>query len=159
MHIIWYVQHCVILWPRGVTKPYQLVISSLNHCSCCRIGHDNKGGFAGWFLDKVIIDVPSLGQKAVFPCGRWLDKGKDDGQLERELFPGVDTEEAYSPCKEITSCRPIYYPTCVTSPIVKPYYVTSLHSSSHSRLLRHANQHDMTKCHAGSLVTKSHCVE
>ena len=67
--------------------------------SRCRIGHDNKGGFAGWFLDKVIMDAPSLGQRVVFPCGRWLDKDKDDGQLERELFPGVDTEEAYVPCE------------------------------------------------------------
>lgn len=62
-----------------------------------RIGHDNKGGFAGWFLDKVMIDVPSLGQRSVFPCGRWLDKNKDDGQLERELLPGTDTEETYTP--------------------------------------------------------------
>lgn len=69
--------------------------------SRCRIGHDNKGGFAGWFLDKVIVDAPSLGQQVVFPCGRWLDKDKDDGQLERELFPGVDTEKAYVPCKGI----------------------------------------------------------
>ena len=69
--------------------------------SRCRIGHDNKGGFAGWFLDKVIVNAPSLGQQVVFPCGRWLDKDKDDGQLERELFPGVDTEKAYVPCKGI----------------------------------------------------------
>ena len=72
--------------------------------SCCRIGHDNKGGFAGWFLDKVLVDAPSLGQRVVFPCGRWLDKDKDDGQLERELFPGLDTEEAYVPCKDIFPC-------------------------------------------------------
>lgn len=74
-----------------------LIMTSLT--PFCRIGHDNKGGFAGWFLDKVIIDVPSLGQRLVFPCGRWLDKRKDDGQLERELVPGVDAEESYTPCK------------------------------------------------------------
>ena len=56
------------------------------------------------------MDAPSLGQKVVFPCGRWLDKDKDDGQLERELLPGVDTEEAYSPCKGITLCRHIAFP-------------------------------------------------
>ena len=49
----------------------------------------------------MIVDAPSLGQRVVFPCGRWLDKDKDDGQLERELFPGVDTEEAYVPCKDV----------------------------------------------------------
>jgi len=62
-----------------------------------RIGHDNKGGFAGWFLDKVIINVPSLGQHAVFPCGRWLDKSKDDGKLERELSPAEDSTQVYKP--------------------------------------------------------------
>ena len=50
------------------------------------------------------MDAPSLGQRVVFPCGRWLDKDKDDGQLERELFPGVDTEEAYVPCKDSFPC-------------------------------------------------------
>lgn len=62
-----------------------------------RISHDNKGGFAGWYLDRVEINVPSLGQKAVFPCGRWLDKSKDDGQLERELFPVEETHQHYKP--------------------------------------------------------------
>jgi hypothetical protein len=62
-----------------------------------RIGHDNKGGFAGWFLDKVTIDVPSLGQNVVFPCGRWLDKAKDDGQLERELTIAGSTAQIYRP--------------------------------------------------------------
>ncbi|CAB4019689.1 lipoxygenase homology domain-containing 1-like, partial [Paramuricea clavata] len=62
-----------------------------------RIGHDNKGGFAGWFLDKVEIDSKSLGTRWVFPCGRWLDKGKDDGLLERELYPVEDAEQVYTP--------------------------------------------------------------
>ena len=79
------------------------ILTFQNNGLFCRIGHDNKGGFAGWFLDKVIVDAPSLGQRVVFPCGRWLDKGKDDGQLERELVPGVDTEEAYIPCKSLAS--------------------------------------------------------
>ena len=69
----------------------------------CRIGHDNKGGFAGWFLDKVHINVPSLGQKVTFPCGRWLDKDKDDRLLERELLPMQDSEQSYTPRKCETS--------------------------------------------------------
>ena len=68
-----------------------------------RIGHDNKGGFAGWFLDKVIINVPSLGQNVVFPCGRWLDKGKDDGKLERELSVAEDSAQVFRPRK----CTPL----------------------------------------------------
>ena len=52
-----------------------------------RIGHDNKGGFAGWMLDRVEIEAPSLDNKLYFPCGRWLDKDEDDGLIERELTP------------------------------------------------------------------------
>ena len=72
--------------------------------SFCRIGHDNKGGFAGWYLDNIIIDAPSLGKKWVFPAGRWLDKGKDDGKIETELFPSEDKEENYIPRKILPVC-------------------------------------------------------
>ena len=68
-------------------------------CFYCRIGHDNKGGFAGWYLDNVEIDAPSLGKKWVFPAGRWLDKGKDDGKTEVDLFPSEDREVQYVPRK------------------------------------------------------------
>ena len=63
-----------------------------------RIGHDNSGFGGAWFLDKVEIDCPSLGKRWVFPCKRWLAKNKDDGALERELYPEeLDTVE-YNPC-------------------------------------------------------------
>ncbi|XP_061603543.1 lipoxygenase homology domain-containing protein 1 [Phyllopteryx taeniolatus] len=63
-----------------------------------RIGHDNRGGgSAGWFLDWVEIDAPSLGQKLRFPCGRWLDKGEDDGAISRDLFPNGLQTEFYTP--------------------------------------------------------------
>eukprot|EP00794_Sanderia_malayensis_P016965 gene16965-18674_t len=62
-----------------------------------RIGHDNKGGFAGWHLDKVAINAPSLGQKWLFPVSRWLDKGKEDGKTEVEVFPSEEAEETYRP--------------------------------------------------------------
>lgn len=57
------------------------------------------GGSAGWFLDWVEIDAPSLGQKLRFPCGRWLDKGEDDGAVVRDLFPNSLQTELYTPCK------------------------------------------------------------
>ncbi len=57
------------------------------------IGHD--GGFfslssfnyqgtgfgAGWFLEKIIVKSESLGVEWYFLCGRWLDKGQDDGKV------------------------------------------------------------------------------
>lgn len=45
------------------------------------------------------IDAPSLGQKLRFPCGRWLDKGEDDGAIVRDLFPNPLQTELYTPCK------------------------------------------------------------
>ncbi|XP_056288043.1 lipoxygenase homology domain-containing protein 1-like isoform X2 [Pseudoliparis swirei] len=63
-----------------------------------RVGHDNcGGGSAGWFLDWVEIDAPSLGLKLHFPCGRWLDKGEDDGAIVRDLFPNSLQTELYTP--------------------------------------------------------------
>lgn len=59
----------------------------------------SKGGSSGWFLDWVEIDAPSLGQKLRFPCGRWLDKGEDDGAIVRDLFPNALQTELYTPCE------------------------------------------------------------
>ncbi|XP_050949579.1 lipoxygenase homology domain-containing protein 1 isoform X3 [Labeo rohita] len=62
-----------------------------------RIGHDNAGVSPGWFLDWVEIDAPSLGQLLRFPCGRWLDKGKDDGAIVRDLYPNELQTVLYTP--------------------------------------------------------------
>ena len=64
-----------------------------------RIGHDNAGGGGAWLLDRVEVDCPSLGKKWLFPCGRWLAKDEDDGQLERKLYPQEAATEDYAPCK------------------------------------------------------------
>jgi hypothetical protein len=69
------------------------------------VGHDGSGGGAAWYLDKVEIDCPSLGRRWLFPCGRWLGKGEDDGLLERELLPQEMATEEYIPCK---SCLNFY---------------------------------------------------
>ena len=54
-----------------------------------RVSHDNKGGYAGWFLDKV--EVEDLGDNHVyeFPCQRWLAVDEDDGALSRDLAVDV----------------------------------------------------------------------
>lgn len=57
-----------------------------------------SGGSPGWFLDWVEIDAPSLGQLLRFPCGRWLDKGEDDGAIVRDLYPNELQTELYTPC-------------------------------------------------------------
>ena len=52
-----------------------------------RIGHDDSKPGSGWFLDDVVVDIPSKGEKYTFSCHRWLDKNEDDGQIEIELEP------------------------------------------------------------------------
>ena len=61
-----------------------------------RIGHNNSGLSAGWFLDKVIVDDLETNRVYEFPCHRWLAKDEDDGQISRELLcVGVGTEGAF----------------------------------------------------------------
>ena len=50
-----------------------------------RIGHDNAGFFAGWFLEYVKVINTTNNKTYNFPCGRWLDTKEDDGQIVREI--------------------------------------------------------------------------
>merc|ERR1712110_777937 len=54
-----------------------------------RIGHDNSGFGAGWFLDQVLVDDLEMSAVYEFPCGRWLAQDEDDGQVWRELILNV----------------------------------------------------------------------
>ncbi|XP_033845859.1 lipoxygenase homology domain-containing protein 1-like [Periophthalmus magnuspinnatus] len=83
---------------RGMTDEFTVEAVDLGPLKKIRIGHDNcGGGSAGWFLDWVDIDAQSLGQKLRFPCGRWLDRGEDDGAIVRDLFPNPLQTETYTP--------------------------------------------------------------
>ncbi|XP_023264384.1 lipoxygenase homology domain-containing protein 1 [Seriola lalandi dorsalis] len=83
---------------RGMIDEFTVEAVDIGPLKKLRIGHDNcGGGSAGWFLDWVEIDAPSLGQKQRFPCGRWLDKGEDDGAIIRDLFPNPLQTEFYTP--------------------------------------------------------------
>uniref|UniRef100_A0A3Q3VVE1 PLAT domain-containing protein n=1 Tax=Mola mola TaxID=94237 RepID=A0A3Q3VVE1_MOLML len=81
---------------RGMTDEFTVEAVDIGPPKKLRIGHDNCGS-AGWFLDWVEIDAQSLGQKLRFPCGRWLDKGEDDGAIVRDLFPNLLQTEIYTP--------------------------------------------------------------
>lgn len=71
----------------------------LLHVCVCGGGCPFLSGVSpGWFLDWVEIDAPSLGQLLRFPCGRWLDKGKDDGAIVRDLYPNELQTVLYTPC-------------------------------------------------------------
>lgn len=51
-----------------------------------RMEHDNSGFRPGWFLEKVEILNQATSATSVFPCQRWLDKDKDDGQIVRDIL-------------------------------------------------------------------------
>eukprot|EP00795_Rhopilema_esculentum_P013094 gene13095-3880_t len=56
-----------------------------------RIGHDNKGLAAGWYLDKVVVE-DGEGKTYEFPCNRWLSKTEDDGKISRDLLLSGSSE-------------------------------------------------------------------
>ncbi|XP_059505870.1 lipoxygenase homology domain-containing protein 1 [Stegostoma tigrinum] len=82
---------------KGNTDEFTIEAVDIGPLKKIRIGHDNRGGCAGWFLDWVEIDAPSLGQILRFPCGRWLDKAEDDGYIVRDLFPADLQTKDYVP--------------------------------------------------------------
>ncbi|KAM7415994.1 hypothetical protein PAMA_018188 [Pampus argenteus] len=82
---------------QGMINEFTVEAVDLGDLEKLRIGHDNSGGSSGWFLDWVEIDAPSQGQRLRFPCGRWLDKGEDDGATVRDLYPAELQTEFYMP--------------------------------------------------------------
>uniref|UniRef100_A0A8C9S0Y2 Lipoxygenase homology PLAT domains 1 n=1 Tax=Scleropages formosus TaxID=113540 RepID=A0A8C9S0Y2_SCLFO len=81
---------------RGMIDEFTVEAVDLGTLKKLHIGHDDSGS-AGWFLDWVEIDAPSQGQKIHFPCGRWLDRGEDDGAIVRDLYPADLQTELYTP--------------------------------------------------------------
>ncbi|XP_016306772.1 lipoxygenase homology domain-containing protein 1-like [Sinocyclocheilus anshuiensis] len=81
----------------GLIDEFTIEAVDIRKLKRIRIGHDNAGASPGWFLDWVEIDAPSLGQLLLFPCGRWLDKGKDDGAIVRDLYPNELQTVLYTP--------------------------------------------------------------
>ncbi|XP_059150632.1 lipoxygenase homology domain-containing protein 1-like isoform X2 [Physella acuta] len=83
---------------RNQMDEFILELANIGELKKIKIGHDNAGGGGAWFLDKVLIDAPSLGRAWLFPCGRWLSDSDDDRMIERELFPQELATEEYKPC-------------------------------------------------------------
>ena len=89
---------------RGHTDIFRIEALDIGAIKKIRIGHDGSGLGSSWFLDKVEIDVPSLGKKYTFKCGRWFAKDEDDRQTVRDLLPDEDTLEEYK-AKAVYECR------------------------------------------------------
>lgn len=80
---------------RGHEDIFSFEAIDLGEIEKIKIWHDGHGVGSSWHLDKLVLDIPIQGKTITFPCGRWLAKGKDDGQLERILTPSTDDVEIY----------------------------------------------------------------
>lgn len=74
---------------RGHTDTFGVEAVDLGELTKARIGHDGSGFGSGWFLDNIVVSKED-GKEWVFNCGKWLDKGEDDGQIIRDLAPVLD---------------------------------------------------------------------
>ncbi|XP_005372932.1 PREDICTED: lipoxygenase homology domain-containing protein 1 isoform X2 [Chinchilla lanigera] len=77
------------LFEKGNADEFTIESVTLRKVRRVRIRHDGKGSGSGWYLDRVLVreEGQPESDNVEFPCLRWLDKDKDDGQLVRELLP------------------------------------------------------------------------
>lgn len=71
---------------KGSTDVFTVAAVDLGELERIRIGHDNWGLGASWYLDKVGVIDPRTGEETEFPCSRWFSRKEDDGLIERELY-------------------------------------------------------------------------
>eukprot|EP01050_Picozoa_sp_SAG11_P005916 SAG11_NODE_437_length_9468_cov_12.581385_4_plen_349_part_00 len=74
------------LFERGHCDEFIIASKPLGELLKIRIGHDDSGIDASWFLDKVTVRPQSSGKLYVFQCGKWFDRKKGDGKIIRELL-------------------------------------------------------------------------
>ncbi|KAM9225590.1 lipoxygenase homology domain-containing protein 1 isoform 3-T3 [Dugong dugon] len=74
---------------KGSADEFTIEAVTLRKVRRVRIRHDGKGAGSGWYLERVLVreEGQPESDNVEFPCFRWLDKDKDDGQLVRELLP------------------------------------------------------------------------
>ncbi|KAI5280037.1 Lipoxygenase-likey Domain-Containing Protein 1 [Manis pentadactyla] len=77
------------LFKKGNADEFTIESVTMRKVRRVRIRHDGKGVGSGWFLERVLLreEGQPESDNMEFPCLRWLDKDKDDGQLVRELLP------------------------------------------------------------------------
>ncbi|XP_032326338.1 LOW QUALITY PROTEIN: lipoxygenase homology domain-containing protein 1 [Camelus ferus] len=77
------------LFEKGNADEFTIESVTMRKVRRVRIRHDGKGSGSGWFLVRVLVreEGQPESDNVEFPCHRWLDKDKDDGQLVRELLP------------------------------------------------------------------------
>eukprot|EP01125_Pyxidicula_operculata_P000601 TRINITY_DN105_c0_g1_i2.p1 TRINITY_DN105_c0_g1~~TRINITY_DN105_c0_g1_i2.p1 ORF type:complete len:1400 (+),score=456.41 TRINITY_DN105_c0_g1_i2:301-4200(+) len=70
---------------RGQTDVFGFDAVDLGKITKIRIGHNNKGFGAGWYLEKVTVRNQTTGEDSFFPAGRWLATDEEDGNTYCEI--------------------------------------------------------------------------
>ncbi|KAK3777632.1 hypothetical protein RRG08_021747 [Elysia crispata] len=71
---------------RGAEDVFTVEAVDLAELQTMEIEHTGKGPGAGWYLEHITVSDMTDGTiREVFPCGRWLDEGEDDGKTCRLL--------------------------------------------------------------------------
>ena len=56
-------------------------------------------------MDRVEIKDPHTGKSIVFPCNKWLSKDKEDGEIARDLFPVLSSNDSERGSRESSRSR------------------------------------------------------
>lgn len=75
------------LFERDQTDRFMLEMLDLGDLLRVKVEHDNTGQAPGWYLECIEITNTANWVTTIFNCGKWMDKTKADGQIERVLFP------------------------------------------------------------------------
>ncbi|XP_066499349.1 lipoxygenase homology domain-containing protein 1 [Hoplias malabaricus] len=75
------------LFERGRTDRFVLEMLDLGDLLRVKVEHDNSSQTPGWYLECVEITNTANMVTTIFACGKWLDKTKADGKIERVLYP------------------------------------------------------------------------
>ncbi|REF00729.1 PLAT/LH2 domain-containing protein [Thermomonospora umbrina] len=67
----------------GAIDHFVLDLPAVGRLETIRIGHDNSGDKAGWFLNRVLITDPN--ETVEFAAYRWLATDENDGKTEVRL--------------------------------------------------------------------------
>uniref|UniRef100_G1RKM4 Lipoxygenase homology domain-containing protein 1 n=1 Tax=Nomascus leucogenys TaxID=61853 RepID=G1RKM4_NOMLE len=73
---------------KGAEDRFILDAPDLGQLMKINVGHNNKGGSAGWFLSQIVIEDIGNKRKYDFPLNRWLALDEDDGKIQRDILVG-----------------------------------------------------------------------
>lgn len=73
---------------QGEMNVFKLEAVSLDEVQKIIIGHKEETKGAGWYLEKIIVEVEEekTNKRFYFPSNQWFDKGQSDSAIEREIM-------------------------------------------------------------------------